>query len=90
MTRFLIRCGLRLTRMNLKPARIKSTLKAKIRDKAISRSETRILLAGRKVDDFNEDELEIIVKEEEDKIYTSLKEKGLLALIAILGIGWWV
>ncbi len=76
--------------MKLHPTHIKSKLRSKIRNKAISRSETRILLAGRRVDEFDEDELEIIVREEEDKIYSNLKEKGLLALVAILGIGWWV
>ena len=76
--------------MKQSPARITSRLKSKIRDKAISRSQTRILLAGRKAEDFSEEELEVIVREEEEKIYSNLKEKGLLALIAILGIGWWV
>lgn len=61
--------------------------KSYIRDKAISRAETRILLAGKRPTDFSEDELEIIVKEEEDKIYGNIKEKGLLAAIAALGFG---
>jgi CRISPR/Cas system-associated protein Csx1 len=76
--------------MKLHPKHLKTSIKSKIRNKAISRSETRILLAGRKVSDFSEEELEVIVREEEDKIYSSLKEKGLLAAIAVLGIGWWV
>lgn len=65
-------------------------IKVKVRDTAISRAKTRILLAGRKSTDFTEDELEIIVREEEDKIYGNLREKGLLALAAALGLGWWL
>lgn len=56
-----------------------------VRDKAISRAQTRILLAGKKAHDFTEEELEIIVKEEEDKIKGNIKEKGLLAVLAALG-----
>jgi len=76
--------------MKLKAPNVTGRLKGKIRNKAISRAETRILLAGKKTHDFSSDELEVIVREEEDKIYSNLKEKGLLALIAVLGIGWWV
>lgn len=61
--------------------------KTYIREKAISRAQTRILLAGKKPEDFSEDELEIIVKEEEDKIYGNIKEKGLMAVAAALGFG---
>lgn len=64
---------------------VKST-KAAIREKAISRAQTRILLAGRQSSEFSEDELETIVKEEEDKLYSTIREKGLLAALALLGI----
>lgn len=56
-----------------------------VREKAISRAQTRILLAGRKAEEFAEEELEIIVREEEDKINSSIREKGLLAVLAALG-----
>lgn len=60
--------------------------KASIREKAIKRSETRILLAGRKPEEFKSEELEVIVKEEEDKIKSHIREKGLLAVLALLGL----
>jgi len=60
--------------------------KSAIREKAISRAQTRILLAGRQSSQFSEDELETIVKEEEDKLYSTIKEKGLLAALALFGI----
>ena len=65
-------------------------LKDTIRDKAIDRARTRILLAGREAGDFNDEELEIIVKEEEDKLYGGYKEKGVLALLGLLGLGFWI
>ncbi|MFT6389505.1 MAG: hypothetical protein ACJAUP_002898 [Cellvibrionaceae bacterium] len=59
--------------------------KSFVREKAISRAQTRILLAGRKADEFAEEELEVIVREEEDNINSSIRQKGLLAVLAALG-----
>jgi len=73
-------------KLSLNPKRIRSRLREKIRDKAISRAETRILIAGKKAEDFSEDELEIIVREEEQNIYSSIKTKGLLAALSVLGL----
>lgn len=73
----------------MKLTKLKNPIKATrsaIREKAISRAQTRILLAGRQSSEFSEDELETIVKEEEDKLYNTIKEKGLLAALALLGI----
>lgn len=68
---------------------VKDKLQQKIREKAISRAKTRIVLAGKTPEDFNEEQLEIIVKEEEDKIKGSAKEKGLLVLLSLLGLSLW-
>lgn len=57
-----------------------------IREKAISRARTRIVVAGGDPANFQSEELEVIVKEEEDKIKGSIKEKGLLAVLALLGL----
>lgn len=64
-------------------------IKQRVRDKAINRAETRILLAGKAPQDFSEEELEIIVKEEEDKLKSTFKEKGLMGLAALLGLSFW-
>ena len=68
---------------------LKQKINQKIRDKAISRAKTRIILAGKTPEDFDEVQLEVIVKEEEDKIVGSAKEKGLMALAALLGLSLW-
>jgi hypothetical protein len=70
---------------------VKSTQKrfsGRLREKAIARANTRILLAGRKPADFSPDELEIVVQEEEARVKGELKEKGVLALLALLGLSW--
>ena len=54
-----------------------------IRDKAIDRARTRIIIAGRDPRQFN---LEVVVREEEDNIKTSIKEKGLFAVLAFFGL----
>ncbi|MBU2917688.1 hypothetical protein KO505_06900 [Psychrosphaera sp. F3M07] len=68
---------------------LKDKLNQKIRDKAISRAKTRIVLAGKVPEDFNEEQLEVIVKEEEEKILSGAKEKGLLVLASLLGLSLW-
>lgn len=58
----------------------------KLREKAIERSKVRIALAGRKVEDLDHDELEIIVKEEEEKLRTQLLSSVGVAALLVLGI----
>ena len=60
---------------------------SKIRERAITQAKARIALAGKKVGDFDQDELEIIVRDEEDKVRNNLKQSGVIALLLILGIG---
>ncbi len=69
-------------------ARIPQRYQSALREKAIKRAQTRILLAGRTPQDFSPEDLEIVVKEEEDKIKSEIKEKGLLAVLALLGLSW--
>ena len=57
-----------------------------IRDKAIDRARTRIIVAGNDPRQFSQEDLEIVVKEEEDKLKQAVKEKGLLAVLAMLGL----
>lgn len=60
--------------------------RAKLREKAIERSKVRIALAGRKVADFEQAELEIIVKEEEEKLRNQLLGSVGVAALLVLGI----
>ncbi|MBF7073285.1 hypothetical protein ISG33_07740 [Glaciecola sp. MH2013] len=68
-------------------SKVNAKFKDAIREKAIKRSNTRIVLAQKSPEDFSEEQLEVIVQEEEQKIYSAIKEKGVLAVLAVLGIG---
>lgn len=57
-----------------------------IRNKAIERAKTRVILAGRVPEDFSPDDLEVVVSEEEQKIKSEIRDKGLLAVLALLGL----
>ncbi len=70
-------------------AKLKSSIAVKIREKAIERATTRILLHGRRPEDYEEEVLEVIVKEEEDKLKSEFKDKGILVLLAALGLSFW-
>lgn len=72
-----------------KELNLKRKIAKKVREKAIKRAESRIMLAGKTPQDFNEVQLEVLVKEEEDKIFNSYKEKGLLVLASLLGLSLW-
>lgn len=61
-----------------------------IRDKAIERARTRIIVAGNDPRKLSQQDLEIVVREEEDKIKSSIKEKGLMAVLALFGINLFV
>lgn len=64
--------------------------KSYIRDKAIDRARTRIIVAGNDPRKLSQEDLEIVVREEEDKIKGSIKEKGLMAALALLGLNLFV
>ncbi len=57
-----------------------------IRERAITRAKARIALSGRSPLDLSEDELEVIVKEEEDKIRQLIYGSSLAAALVLLGI----
>ena len=61
-----------------------------IRDKAIERARTRIIVAGNDPRKLSLEDLEVVVREEEDKIKSSIKEKGVLAVLAMLGLNFFV
>ena len=57
-----------------------------IRERAINYARTRIIVAGGDPAKFSSDDLEVVVREEEDKIKSSIKQKGILAVLALLGL----
>ena len=65
---------------------VQGKYRSKIRERAITQAKARIALSERRFEDFTEDELEIIVKDEEDKVKRSLKQTGVVALLITLGL----
>lgn len=60
--------------------------RSKIRERAITQTKARIALSEKKFDDFTEDELEVIVQDEEDKVKGNLKQSAVVALLIVLGL----
>ena len=67
----------------------RSKVNKHIREKAISRATTRIFLHGKRPEEYEADILEVIVKEEEDKIKSEYKNKSIVMLLAALGLSFW-
>ena len=59
---------------------------ARIRERAITQAKARIALSERDFDDFTEDELEIVVQDEEEKVRRGIKQSAVVALLITLGL----
>ncbi len=66
--------------------RLTGEVRGRIRERAIRKAKVRIALHGRKIEDFSEDELEIIVADEEATIRKRLWLVPLVAVGVVLGI----
>jgi hypothetical protein len=60
----------------------------RIREKAISNAKASIALVGKRIEDYDEDQLEIIVQKEEQDIIQNYKSSALFGVLALLGIGY--
>lgn len=61
-------------------------VRLKVRKKAFSNAQSRIIASGGNIDQLNADDLEVLVKEEEDKIISAYKDKGIVFLLALIGL----
>ena len=66
--------------------RLAGEVRSRIRERAIKKAKVRIALHGRKIEDFSEDELEIVVADEEEKVRKQLWFVPLVAVGVVLGI----
>lgn len=65
---------------------LKDLIKFKIREKALKATKARLAENHKSLDDFSEEEIEIILSDEERKIIDDLKTKSLVVVLATLGI----
>jgi hypothetical protein len=60
--------------------------RSKIRERAIIQAKKRIALSDKKINDFTQDELEVLVLDEEEKLKRALRQSGVVALLITLGL----
>ena len=70
------------------PDRTREKFYLKLREKALIRTRARLVENRVDIDSLSDEELEVIIADEEDKLIGEYKSKGLLALLALLGISW--
>ncbi len=70
------------------PQKYKERVRLKLREKAIMRTRARLIENRVEIDELSDEELEVIIRDEEDKLLDEYKTKGLIALLALLGISW--
>ncbi len=70
------------------PAGTKRKFYERLRKKALIRTRARLVESRVDIDTLTDEELEIIIADEEDKLIGEYKSRGLIALLALLGISW--
>jgi len=72
--------------LETKKTDLEQLVKTKLREKALLRTKARPIENGVDIDDLTEEELEIIIKDEEDKLIDNYKTNSIVVLAALLGI----
>ncbi|MEO1927366.1 MAG: hypothetical protein ABGX26_01580 [Nautiliaceae bacterium] len=73
--------------MKLKIKNLQTKIKTHIRTKALLRTKARLAEKGIDINDLTKEELETIIKDEEDRLIGEYKNKTIMALLVALGIG---
>jgi len=68
------------------PKKSRDKFYERLRQKALLRTQARLIESGVDITKLKDEELEIIIADEEDKLIGEYKSKGLLALLALFGI----
>ena len=70
------------------PEKSREKFYRKVREKALLRTRARLIESGVDIRTLSDEDLEVIIADEEDKLIGEYKTKGLLALLAMLGLSW--
>ena len=70
------------------PTKLQDKIRMRIREKALLRTRARLIESGVDINKLSDEDLEVIIADEEDKLIGEYKTKGLLALLAMLGLSW--
>jgi len=68
------------------PEKTKEKVVLKLREKALLRTRARLIESGVEISRLSDEELEVIIADEEDKLLDEYKSRGILALLALLGL----
>ena len=66
--------------------KLKDQIDLAIQERAVLALKSELTMRHKSFDDYNDEELEIMLAEEKRKIMDSLKTKSLLAILALFGI----
>ena len=66
--------------------KLKDQIDLAIQERAVLALKSELTMRHKSFDDYSDEELEIMLSEEKQKIVDSLKTKSLLAVLALLGI----
>ena len=72
--------------LQTKKTELEKLVKTKLREKALLRTKARLVENGIDINDLDEEELEIIIKDEEDKLIDNYKTNSIVVLAALLGV----
>jgi hypothetical protein len=77
-----------MEKLSYLPKKSQEKFYERLREKALLRTRARLVESGTDIDTLSDEELEVIIADEEDKLIGEYKSKGLIALLALLGISW--
>ena len=72
--------------INKYPKIIRDRFKKIVRDKAIKNFENELKIRQKKISDFSDDEIEVLIAEEERKVMSKIKTGAFTGILAVFGI----
>ena len=75
-----------IDRIKEMPFRLQEKFYERLRDRAILRTKARLIESNVDIKKLSDEELEIIIQDEEDRLLSEYKNRGLVALLALLGL----
>ena len=72
--------------INKYPKIIRDRYKKIVRDKAIKNFENELKIRQKKISDFSDDEIEVLIAEEERKVMSKIKTGAFTGILAVFGI----
>jgi len=70
------------------PKKVQEKFLFRLREKALLRTRARLVESGVDIGTLSDEDLEVIIADEEDRLIGEYKSKGIIALLALLGISW--